>query len=167
MPDLAAQLDRLYTLTKESQSEPEFYVAVYQYCDLIMKNPVLREILDESEREYTLRHREIWSNYSRTDEEATKRHDMTVRLERFNLFCDFTLPMMRIYYPLDDYMRDPAPEYKQDPAAVVMMRGLKAALKYKKWDKDTLRSFDRWYNGNRSMYETNLLKFHTKMLAKL
>jgi hypothetical protein len=52
MPNLAAQLDRLHTHTKEAQTEPEFYMAVYQYCDLVMKNPSLREILDKSDREY-------------------------------------------------------------------------------------------------------------------
>ncbi|MEO6536698.1 MAG: hypothetical protein ABIT47_03305 [Candidatus Paceibacterota bacterium] len=167
MPDLATQLDRLYGLIKEAQTDPEFYMAVHQYCDLVMKNPTLRAILDESEQAYRLGHIEIWREPARTDEESDQKSEMVMRLERFNLFSEFTLPMMRIYYPLDDYMHDPAPEDKQDPLAIVMIRGLKVALKYKKWDKGTLQSFNRWFEGKRSMYETSIRKFHTMMLAAL
>ncbi|MEO7529928.1 MAG: hypothetical protein ABIS69_00910 [Sediminibacterium sp.] len=167
MPDLATQLDRLYSLIKEAQSDTEFYVAVHQYCDLVMKNPILRAILDDSEQAYRFGHVEIWREPARTDKESDEKSEMVMRLERFNLFSEFTLPMMRIYYPLDDYMHDLATEDKQDPLAIVMIRGLKVALKYKKWDKGTLQSFNRWFEGKRSMYQTSIRKFHTMMLAAL
>ncbi|MEO6536498.1 MAG: hypothetical protein ABIT47_02310 [Candidatus Paceibacterota bacterium] len=167
MPDLATQLDRLYTAVKEAQCDTEFYVAVHQYCDLVMKNPTLRAILDESQEAYRLGHVEIWREPARTDKESDQKSEMVMRLERFNMFSEFTLPMMRIYYPLDDYMHDLAPEDKQDPLAIVMIRGLKIALKYKKWDKKTLQSFNRWFEGKRSVYQASIRKFHTMMLAAL
>ncbi|MEO5646701.1 MAG: hypothetical protein ABIQ91_04480, partial [Candidatus Paceibacterota bacterium] len=163
----ATQLDRLYAAVKEAQADPEFYTVVHQYCDLVMKNPTLRAILDESEQAYRLGHVEIWREPARTDKESDEKSEMVMRLERFNMFSEFTLPMMRIYYPLDDYIHDLATEDKQDPLAIVMIRGLKVALKYNKWDKKTLQSFNRWFGGKRSMYQTSIRKFHTMLLAAL
>lgn len=160
-------LDRLYTLTLQTDTEREFYMAVYEYCSFVMKNPILNDILEADGKRYRLAHSDIWRERSRTDGESDMKADMTTRIERFSLYCDFSLLMMRIYYPLEDYSHDAGPENKQDPAAVVMIRGLKEALKYKKWDKDTLGSFNRWYEGKRSLYEATLRKFHIKMLAAL
>lgn len=164
--ELATKLEHRYRSVLESGSDPEFYQNVHQYCDLVMKNPTLSAILEKDQLDYSTRHSALWRERSLTDEEADEKADMTMRIERFSMYCDSASLIMRIYYPIEDYKYSTGPESEQDPVALVMMHEIKN-ISTKRWSKKTLLMYNRWFEGKRPRYETDLRKFHSKLLSAL
>jgi hypothetical protein len=159
----ADNLHRLYDIALNSGSDSEFYQNVYQYCDLVFTNPILAEILGKAGIEYGRKSGDIWDDKSKSSK--TKEEEM-YRMERFSMAANFASLEMRIYYPIKDYKSSRGPEGEQDPLALLMVKGIKN-IKNSKYDKKTLQMYNRWFEGDRGMYERDLRLFHADMLSQL
>ena len=167
MSDIPDNLNMRFNVVLQSATEREFYQNLYHYFDFIYKTPHLKSIFDESSHEYSKRHYELWKKRPMTDEEADLAEAETIKLERFNLFAVGAFIDGRIYLPIADYRETTEPDAEQDPAAVILLRGLEYATSLNRWNKDTLKLLDRWYNGKRSFYESKLRRFHIIFLDEL
>jgi DNA-binding winged helix-turn-helix (wHTH) protein/uncharacterized protein YeaC (DUF1315 family) len=148
-----------------ADSDPHFYQNLHHYFDLIEKTPELKSLWDESQKEYAEQHTAIWRNRSATDEESDAKAELTNRIERFNLYANGCTIYVRIYLPIEDYKTNTELEDKQDPVALLMLRGINN-ISTTKWSKDRLKLYNRWYDGKRSMYEQELRQFHLLLLAE-
>ena len=99
-----------------------------------------------------------------TDEEADEKEEATFNLERLSLYCNFSLILVRIYWPIDDLRKTIGSDAEQDPVALLMLKGIKN-IKTKRWSKETLRVHNNWFDGKRSQYETSLRRFHTQLVS--
>lgn len=174
--DLKDSLNTRFNIAIQSSSELEFYQSIYSYFDYIHKTPELLAIFEESENDYTQKHRNFWRKHPMTDEEADEAAAQTTKLEGFNLFAIGATMYVRIYLPIDDYKKTEEPDSQQDPVAVILMRGVKYAESLnkfdnkspiKKWSKKSLEGYARWFNGRRGYYERELRKFHLMFLDEL
>lgn len=169
MKELIDGLNNRLEIALKSKTEREFYQSLYHYYDFVYKTPALRKILDKSEKEYSHEFGNIWDDKDKkyTEEELVIKRAEVYKLERFNLFALGCGILMRIYLPIDDYRNTNAPDNKQDPVAVILMKGVDYAIKLKKWEKDELKSYNRWFEGERNMYEAELRQFHLMFLEEL
>lgn len=156
-----------FDVALRSISEREFYQSLYYYFDFIHKAPELKAIFEQSEREYSKKHFELWRKRPMTDEEADEASAQTTKLERFNLFAVGSLSYVRIYLPIDDYRNTDEPDSEQDPVAVMLMRGVDYAASLGRWSKAALNRDNTWFKDKRSLYETNLRRFHIMLLDEL
>lgn len=175
MSDIIEGLNAGFNIAIQSTSERELYQNLHPYFDYVLKTPELKAIWDESEREYTKQHWELWKDRPKTDEEADEADARTMKLERFNLYAIGTLIYCRIYFPIEDYKTTDEPDEEQDPVAVILMRGPEYVeyLQKKKietrirWGDWATNRYKHWFKDKRSMYESSLRRFHVMMLDAL
>jgi len=171
MPSVLDSLKTRYEAMLQADTEARFYQNVHLYWDYILRTPALNDVLVASEKEYRQKHGTMWTGPAQTDEEADDHMERTIRLERFNLYAVGCTTLVRIYYPLDDYQKSlHESEFEQDPRAVVMMRGVDrinpdyAKKNPFKWGRDIIRSFGKWYTGQRPRYEGELKQFQLMLI---
>jgi hypothetical protein len=173
MNPLIESLRTRYQAVLESGSDSFFYQNLHHYFDLVEKTPESSHLLEESQREYAQKHGKLWEHRRYSEEEADKRAELTFRLERFNLYACSATIYVRIYLPIEDYKNSEEPEIKQDPAAVLMIRGMdKISPQYEKespikWGRKKLRVLNKWYDGKRPYYEKELRQFHLLLVGAL
>ncbi|EKD86570.1 MAG: hypothetical protein ACD_37C00234G0009 [uncultured bacterium] len=165
--ELADNLNTRFNIAVRSSSELEFYQNLYHYFDFIHKTPELLAIFEASDRDYGKKHSAIWKNRSMTEEEIKEAAAQTTKLERFNLFAVAASIYARIYYPLDHYRNSSESDQDQDIVAVILMRGAGYAASLKKWSKEDLKFYTRWFDGRRDHYERELRLFHAMFLDEL
>ncbi len=163
---LSQQLDRLYRLVLEANSDPDFYQAVYFYCDFVVNNPLTSKLLAEDQEYYATHHSAIWTKRSVADEDADKKEEATMNLERMSLYCKFSLILVRIYWPIDDLRKTIGHDGEQDPVALLMLRGIKK-IKTKRWSKERLKMYNGWVEGKRPDYTNSLRRFHTQLVSSV
>lgn len=164
--EIADNLNTRFNIVVQSTSELEFYQNLYHYFDFIHKTPQLLAIFEASEEEYTKNHSNLWKKFT-TDEEIDEAAAQTTKLERFNLFAVGSAIYVRIYWPIDDYRKTNESDKNQDVVAVILMRGSEYAISLKKWSKDTIKTYTRWFDGKRDYYEKHFRLFHTMFLDEL
>ena len=167
MKDLTDGLNTRFNIALQSTSEKEFYQSLYHYFDYIHKTPELKSIYAESEDKYRNEHIKIWEKRPMIDEEADEAERQTMKLERFNLFALGCSIDVLIHTPIDDYRNTPESDGKQDPIAVMLMKGLKYTIGLKKWRTENLKVYARWFDGKRNQYEVELRRFHLMFLEEL
>ncbi len=174
MPILVDSLKTRYNAVFLSDSDSLFYQNLHHYFDLIEKTPELQALWLESEKEYHAKHTAIWGREKcKTDEEAVEKHELTMRLERFNMFCHGCTIYMRVYLPIEDYKNSIEPGVEQDPIALLMIRGIDrispnlAKKNPFKWRRERLKVYNRWFVGQRGTYEQDLRQFHLALLAAI
>jgi hypothetical protein len=166
MGSLTDQLDRLYRLAFEAETDSDFYQAVYFYCDFVVNNPVASKLLAEDQEFYATHHSALWPRRKLTDEEADESEEATINLERLSLYCNFSLILVRIYWPIDDFRKTIGSDAQQDPVALLMLKGIKN-IKTKRWSKENLKMHNNWFDGKRSQYERSLRRFHTQLVSSV
>ncbi len=167
MLNLSEALTARYEILRQSTTDREFYMNVYHYFYFIENTPQLQAILEESENDYRLKHIEIWKKRPMTEPEADNASEQSIKLERFNLFCIGAFAQGRIYDPIDDYKNSPDLDRDQDPVAVILVRGIDYAHSLKKWSPDNLKTYNKWFEGMRSKYESSMRRFHLMFLDEL
>lgn len=165
--ELADNLNTRFNIAIRSSSELEFYQNLYSYFDFIHKTPELFKIFDKSEVDYMKRHAALWKNPSMTEEEIMEAAAQTTKLERFNLFAIAASIYSRIYCPLDHYRNSNESDRDQDIVAVILMRGAGYAKSLRKWSKEDVKFYTRWFDGRRDYYERELRLFHAMFLDEL
>ncbi|HUO56069.1 MAG TPA: hypothetical protein VMU27_01390, partial [Candidatus Paceibacterota bacterium] len=150
----------------ESSTDSLFYQNLHHYFDLIEKTPELQELWQASEKEYAEKHTNIHREKALTEEEADEKEELTLRVERFNLYATGCTIYVRVYIRIEDYKNSMEPEDKQDPYALLMIRGIDK-IKTKRWSRKTLTLYNRWFDGKRPFYEKELRQFHLLLLAEL
>lgn len=166
-----------YKAVLQSESDSRFYLNVYKYIDIIMKNKQLSSIIDKSAEIYRERHADIWHPHTSEESEIRERSRQTYKLEMFNLYtADFTSLYVRIYRPIEDYINSVEPDSRQDPLALLMLFGIKSH-RTKFWANNarsmppkaamhSLKSYNRWYDKkNKEQYKEDLNNFHTDFLT--
>ncbi|MEK7095094.1 MAG: hypothetical protein AAB917_00355 [Patescibacteria group bacterium] len=170
MKDLIDGLNTRYNICAQTTSEREFYLLLYYYFDYIIKTPELHSVFEQSEHEYHQAHGKLWSKPRLTDEEADIAEAKTIKLEKFNLFSVGAWIHGRIYLPVDDYRNTDDPDYRQDPVAVILLKGYDYT-KTLQWRfpeiTERLRVLNRWFEGKRDRYEKDLRQFHLMFLDEL
>lgn len=167
MTDLAESLNTRLNLAVQSTSDRDFYQCLYHYFDFIEKTPELKKIFEDSEKDYSEKHGKRWEKRPMTDDEAEEAESQTIKLERFNLYAVGCTIYVRIYLPIDDYKNTDAPDNKQDPVALLLVRGMDYTVKLKKWSEKTLKIYNKWFDGKRNLYESELKRFHVMLLDEL
>jgi hypothetical protein len=175
MGNIQDSLKTRYDAVFQNDTDSRFYQNLHNYFDFVIKNPFLHKLYQASEDDLRAKHISIWEHeHKLTDEEADDREERTIRLERFNLYAAGCFIEAWVYDPLEDYKNSiDESEIDQDPAAVVMIRGIKNinpgyAKKYpNKWDKDNLKRLNRRYLSNRKYFETRLKNFHLQLIATI
>lgn len=168
MDTLAYGLNMRFDIVSKSTSEREFYLNLHQYFDYVQKTETLRNILDNSEREYSKSFGNIWGKHRKyTEEELDVKSAQVNKLERFNLYALGCGILMRIYYPIEYYKEEQEPDPRPDPLALLLIHGFTYTLRLKIWDKKYLQSTNNWYDGKRGMYESELRRFHISFLDEL
>ncbi len=165
-----------YEAVLQSSSDPLFYKNVHRYIDYIVKTPELAKVINKSENEYNKKHREIWSIRKDNDEEIDDQADFTDKLESFSLYAsDYAFLYVRIYFPIEDYLITNDPDHRQDPVALLMLKGIKNILSknwdkrkseaISRWSKKRLEMYNRWFEGKRMSYQNHLQQFHFEFLS--
>lgn len=174
MPTFVDSLKTRYDAVFQTDTDSLFYQNLHHYFDFVVKTPVLNELFEASEKDYYAKHGAIWGREKcKTDKEADEKHELTMRLERFNMFCHGCTILVRVYLPLEDYKNNTEPEFEQDPVAVLMIRGIKninpdyAKENPFKWNLKHLKMHNRWFEGQRGRYEQDLRQFHLALLAAI
>lgn len=169
MADITDGLNIRFKTALESKTEREFYMSLFHYFDYIYKTPKLKKIFDNSEEKYHSAFSEIWKERRKdyTQKELDEKSAQVYKLERFNLYAVGCYIEGRIYWPIDDYKNNNEPDEKQDLKAVILVKGSDYATKLKCWDKESIRIYKRWYEGNRNEYEVELRRFHIMFLDEL
>lgn len=163
MNNLVDSLKTRYDAVFASTSDREFYQNVHHYFDLIHKTPSLNKIFEDSENDYRTRHIAVNDDKSLTYEEHA---ELVARVERFSLWANAAYLLARVYDPLEDYKNSLEPEDRQDPMALLMMKGIKG-IHTKKWSRENLKTYNRWYDGQRPRYETDLRQTHLMLLSEI
>jgi len=101
--DTLSLLQNRYETAMQSGTEWLFYRNVHDYLDLIHKTPAWAQILENSESEYSSKHKAIWAIKTRDDKELDIRENETILLERGSLYAaNFALLAERIYWPIEE-----------------------------------------------------------------
>jgi hypothetical protein len=142
-----------------------------------MKNNDLSSIIDKSAEQYRSVHAKIWHPYTKVESEIRERSRQTYKLEMFNLYtADFTSIYVRIYIPIEDYIKSADPDSEQDPLALLMLFGIKSH-QVKFWTQNrrsmppsaamqSLKMYNKWYTDKeRKQYEQDLKNFHVDFLT--
>lgn len=167
MDSIITGLNKRYDIVTQSTSDKEFYLNLHQYEDFIEKNETLKAVIDTSQREYAKAMYSIWGEYRQyTQEELDEKSSQVSKLERFNLYALRAGCYVRVYLPIEDYKTTSELDDRQDPAVVILMRGFDYALKLKRWDKEELKQYQKWFEG-RGVYEPELRRFHLTLLDEL
>lgn len=181
MKEILDILKTRYETAINSQYDSLFYRNVHEYVDWIFKNPKLNSILENNSNEYRTKHSDIWEHKSYTEKELKEKSMQTYKLERFSLYANYFVDLeMRIYWPIEIYKTSNEPDYLQDPFAVMLLNNGYDKLPIKEWrklstennrpnlwDKDSLKSYDNWYKGQRKNYEIKLRQFHADFLTEI
>lgn len=168
MDSLINGLNTRFDIVSKSASEKEFHLNLHSYFDFIQKTEILRNIIDKSEQEHINSFREIWSEHREyTEEELDERSSQVSKLERFNLYAVGCTILVRIYYPIEYYKNTIELDQHQDPIALLLVRGFKYTLGLKRWSKERLTLYNKWFDGKRGMYEAELRRFHLMFLDEL
>ncbi len=168
MRDLIDGLNTRFEITLKSATEHEFYQNVYHYIDQIYKTPILKSILDQSEKEYGSGFSEIWKERKQYSEvELDVKSSEVYKLEHFNLYAVGCGMIMRVYYPIHIYRTSKEFDAEQDPAAVILIKGIRYAQRLKKWSEKYLKSINHWFEGKRGEYEVELRRFQLMFLEEL
>lgn len=170
-------LNLRYQAVLESPTDSLFYRNIHAYIDLIIKTPKLSAIVDESEEETREKHAKIWSTHTEDESELDDREERTYKLERFSLFAShYVTLLVKIYYPLEEYITTNELDRDQDPVALLMLKGLKNILAKKwnktpngmiKWDIKRLKNYNKQIEGKRAYYENKLRQFHIDFLTEI
>ena len=169
MDTLIPKLIKHYETVLQSSSDSLFYKNVHTYIDYIVKTPTLSAVINKSEEEYNREHRKIWGDKKTTDYEIDYQSALTNRLESLSLFAThYSLLFGRIYQPIEEYFH-PTPSLadKLDPVALLMLNGFKKTEKTGLWRHELLKTYNRWFDGERNYYEEELKQFHTDFLIEL
>jgi len=169
MRELLDILKTRYDAVLQSDSDRLFYLNIHAYIDIIVKNPEFLTIMDKYETEYTKAHRDIVRPYTEDEEVLDERGRQVIKLERFNLYTSgYCSLLMRIYLPLEDY-KNPDPELvgRYDPVVFLMLDGLSRTMTMGLWSKEALKTYNRWYDGQRKEYENNLRQFHANFITEI
>jgi hypothetical protein len=170
MKDYRPILITLYESVLQSSSDEVFYLNIHRYIDFIRKTPELCAVIEDSEIEYSKRHRDLWKEKTEDENELDKREEHTFRVERFSLYAsDYCGLEMRIYWPIE-YYKNPPPEIDglQDPVVFLMLKGLESTKRMKKWSDKTLEMYYKWYDPKeKQRYEKNIRQFHVDFLLEL
>jgi len=169
METLIHTLEIRYEAALKSSSDPTFYQNVHDYIDVVIKNPELAKIMDESENDYLIKHSNLWRPHANDEKELDRRSDETYRIERFSLYAShYCTLLVRIYWPIE-YYKNPLDEFegRLDPVAMLMIRGLERTKEMKLWSNDYLKSHYKWFDGQRKRYEDDLRQFHADFLTEL
>jgi hypothetical protein len=167
MKDVIDGFNVRFNIALQSNTEREFYQSLYHYFDFIHQTPDLRAIFDRNDREYSMKHSDLWKKRPMTDEEADEAEAQTIKLERFNLFAVGSAIYVRIYLPIREYRNTNEPDNEQDPVAIILLRGADYALSLKEWDAKTINLYNRWFKDRRNYYERQLRRFHIMFLDEL
>jgi hypothetical protein len=167
MLHLVPNLNIRFDTVLQSKDDRIFYLNLYHYFDHVVKTPELNAILEQSERDYRAKHVDLWKSRPKSEEEADEASDQTMKLERFHLFCVGAFILGRIYEPIEDYKTTSESDRDQDPVAVILLRGVDYALSLKKWNIKNLGVYNRWFEGKRDSYESDLRRFHIMLLDEL
>jgi hypothetical protein len=163
---LSDQFDRLYKLVLDTESDSDFYRAVFFYCDYVVNNPVASRLLAEDQAYYAKHHSELWIKRDMNDDEADEAAEATSNLERLSLYANFSLILVRIYWPIDDFRKTIGSDANQDPVALLLLKGIKN-ITNKRWSKNNLKMHNRWFEGKRSQYLASLRRFHTQLVSAI
>jgi len=168
MGTVASYLKNHYRAVIQSSSEPLFYKNVHAYLNFVLKNPDLALIMDESEKEYLIKHKEIWGDKkSTTNRQLEEKEEQTHRLEQFSLYAkDFAFLYTRIYAFIEEYKNHTEPDERPYLQAIIMLRGIDR-IKSTLWHKEDLEQYSRWYTGKRKEYESRLRQFHADLLTRI
>jgi len=166
-----------YEAVLETESNVRFYQNIHKYIDIIMKNDELSSIINKSAEEYRVGHAQIWHPYTKVESEIKERSRQTYKLEMFNLYtADFTSIYVRIYIPIEDYIKSADPDSEQDPLALLMLFGIKSH-QVKFWTQNrrsmppsaamqSLKMYNKWYTKKeRKQYEQDFKNFHVDFLT--
>jgi hypothetical protein len=167
-----------YEAVLQSSSDSVFYQNIHSYIDYIVKTPELAEIVNKAEKEYRREHSAIWYPRTNDENELDKREERTFKLERFNLYTSgYCTLLMRIYYPLEIYKTTNEDDRDQDPCALLMLKGInnsrirqwmkESPHELHKWNPKRIKSFNKWYEGERKYYEDELRKFQLDFLTEV
>jgi hypothetical protein len=163
MSNIAENLNQLYKLVTEAVSDSEFYQAVHQYCELLETNETLKRIIHFDQLQYSYKHSAIWDDINRT---SKQKKEETHRIEKFSMYCDVSSLIVHIYQPIQDYKISNGSDTEQDPAAILMLKGIES-FPNKDDKQQVMGLFKSWYKGKRALYEQDLRNFHGKMLNAL
>ena len=167
-----------YEAVLQASSDSVFYQNIHSYIDYIVKTSKLAEIVNKAEKEYRTEHSAIWYPRTNDENELDKREERTFKLERFNLYTSgYCTLLMRIYYPLEIYKTTNEDDKDQDPCAMLMLKGInnsrirqwmkESPHELHKWNPKRIKSFNKWYEGERKYYEDELRKFHIDFLTEV
>jgi len=169
LESLKDTLNARYRAVFESPEDSYFYQNIHAYIDFIVKTPKLCAIIDKSDSDYHKEFTRIWTPRTDDEKENDLREERVYRTERFSLFAShYCTLLVRIYWPIEDY-KNPEPEFedKLDPVAILMLRGFDRAVRMNLWRKETLKTYNRWFDGKRKMYENDLRQFHVDFLTAM
>ena len=149
-----------YEAVTQSDSDSLFYQNIHAYIDFIKTTPELLAIIEKSEKEYGTKF---------IDKNTSDYHERLSSFERFSLYAsNYCLLEMRIYYPIEYYKNPPDEAGNQlDPVAILMLKGFDSATKMNLWGKSELKTLNKWYDGERKLYENALKQFHADFLTEL
>jgi hypothetical protein len=181
MKELLDVLKTHYETAINSKSDSLFYRNVHEYVDWIFKNPKLNSILEESSKDYGIKHRDIWKIEAEKQKEIDEMARRTYKLEKFSLYANYFVDLeMRIYWPIEIYKTSDEPDYLQDPFAVMLLNNGYSNLPIKEWrklsfeknrpdlwGKSNLETYDNWFKGKRENYEIKLKQFHADFLTEI
>lgn len=181
MKDILDILKTRYRAVLESSSDSLFYRNIHAYINWIKKNPKLNVVVEDSYKEYGIKHVAIWDGKTGEAEDSKERSRQTHKLEKFSLSAsNFVDLEMLIYFPLEIYMTSDEPDYLQEPFAVMLLNDGYKNLPIKKWkglaflkgrptlwDKSNLKEYDVRYKGKRKYYENELKQFHADFLTEI
>jgi len=165
-----------YEAVIQSPTDTDFYNNVHEYIDWIVKTPQLNAVIEASAKEYRIKAGQIWEGKTGEKKDSEERSRQMYKLERFNLYASvYCVLEGRIYFPLEDYKTTNDPDYAQDPAVFLMLKGIKdiprkpwGKLKNEmpnRWSLKNLVIINSWYAGMRKEYESGLKQFHTDFLT--
>lgn len=167
MDNITNALNTRFNIALQKSSDKDFYMNLYHYFDYVVKTPELKNILDQNERDYYTKFRNIrlQNALEKTTLEAARAQ--LRKLEYFNLYAVGTGIYMRIYLAIDDYRNSDDLDDLQDPVMVLLFYGIDYAKKINRWDKEYLNQYNNWFDGKRNNYEEELKQFHQLMLEEL
>ena len=186
MTQYVENLEKRFKMTLESGSDSRFYQNLHLYFDFIIKTPKLNELWESGQRSYYERFNEIWDNCLKDDVEIDRRALLVSRLERFSFFAAGAKIWVRVYLPIEEYKHSKESEDKQDPVAMLMIRGIDDIIPKTaqdkirdrfipklfrsklppvgRWNRERLELYNRWFDGKRGTYEETLRQFHLMFL---
>jgi hypothetical protein len=81
MNNVIEGLNTRFHVALESNTDREFYEALYYYFDYFHKTPELKAIFDKSQHEYSEQHYNLWKNRPMTEEQADEAEAQTFNSE--------------------------------------------------------------------------------------